>query len=31
MIMFGPPGFKRAKFDIGDGLTVQAVKMKYMF
>jgi uncharacterized protein (DUF2141 family) len=31
MIMFGPPGFKRAKFVVGEGLTVQAVKMKYMF
>jgi uncharacterized protein (DUF2141 family) len=30
MIMFGPPGFKRAKFVVGEGLTVQAVKMKYM-
>jgi uncharacterized protein (DUF2141 family) len=31
MILFGPPGFKRAKFVVGEGLTVQAVKMKYMF
>lgn len=30
-IVFGPPKFASARFDIGPGETAQSVKMKYMF
>lgn len=26
---FGPPSFKKAKFEVGSGLTTQQIKMKY--